>query len=351
MKNLSTTSFISQYFAGSLSGNGFINHLDEYLKEIKTVYIIKGTPGSGKSTLMKKIASAAEDFGFEADRIFCSSDPLSLDGIIIPPLSFAIVDGTSPHVIEPSYPLAKETIINTADHIQVEKVKPHFDDIFFHTDEKKKFFSKTRPLLKSALILERAKLSFAKEYFDFKKCLGFFEDIIKIEKENSSGFSSRRSLVTFGKNGYTSLLDKIPFHKAYGLNENFSTFILDELRNFADRQSLSYVFSPSPLDPSTMCAIYLTDTKQLFANERFLKKEYITFPKELCEKNGGIGLIKEKLTFFSKTQSLVLDECQKYISDAMDHHYMLEKIYSKALNTDSLDCLARSIIVSIFENH
>ena len=68
---------------------------------IRHLTVIKGGPGCGKSTLMKKAAARAEALGFAAERILCSSDPESLDGLVIPALGRAFVDGTAPHVVEP----------------------------------------------------------------------------------------------------------------------------------------------------------------------------------------------------------------------------------------------------------
>ena len=75
-------------------------------------YVIKGGPGTGKSTLMKKIAAEADARGFYCERIHCSSDPGSLDAVILPGLKIAVADGTPPHVIEPRYPGVCERIVD-----------------------------------------------------------------------------------------------------------------------------------------------------------------------------------------------------------------------------------------------
>ena len=82
------------FFLGANSRHGFYSFYSELidLKSDDTVYILKGGPGSGKSSLMKRVAAAAEEKGYEVERIFCSSDPDSLDGIIIPELARAVVD-------------------------------------------------------------------------------------------------------------------------------------------------------------------------------------------------------------------------------------------------------------------
>ena len=44
--------------------------------------------------------------------MLCASDPVSLDGIIIPALKTAVLDGTSPHTTEAKYPCVVETTID-----------------------------------------------------------------------------------------------------------------------------------------------------------------------------------------------------------------------------------------------
>ena len=101
-------------FMGANTPWGFSSLFDELHNPYKDerLYIIKGGAGTGKSSLMKKIAKSAEEAGYETEKVYCSSDPQSLDGLIIPELDFSIADGTAPHVIEPRFPGASENIIN-----------------------------------------------------------------------------------------------------------------------------------------------------------------------------------------------------------------------------------------------
>ena len=102
------------YFLGSSGKNGFFSCFSQLTPKIDGQYtfIIKGGPGTGKSSMMKKIASEIENMDIGCERIFCSSDPSSLDGIIIPSLRVSVADGTSPHTIDPEYPGATGEIVN-----------------------------------------------------------------------------------------------------------------------------------------------------------------------------------------------------------------------------------------------
>lgn len=92
----------SVYFLGVCTPSGFVSHYDTLLTEVKSLAVIKGGPGCGKSTFMRAVARAALARGHEVSYVLCSSDPNSLDAVILPQLSLAFVDGTAPHVLEPS---------------------------------------------------------------------------------------------------------------------------------------------------------------------------------------------------------------------------------------------------------
>lgn len=91
------------YFLGANTPEGFHSHYDTLFSDprIERLYILKGGPGCGKSTLMRTVAAAAEARGCGAEQVLCSSDPDSLDALIVPQAGLAVVDGTAPHVVEP----------------------------------------------------------------------------------------------------------------------------------------------------------------------------------------------------------------------------------------------------------
>ena len=79
------------------------------------MWIIKGGPGTGKSTAMRLVAEEAERRGIYHERCRCSSDPDSLDAVIIPEMRRAVYDGTAPHIMEPRVVGSCERIVNFGD--------------------------------------------------------------------------------------------------------------------------------------------------------------------------------------------------------------------------------------------
>ncbi|WP_243296977.1 PRK06851 family protein [Bacillus litorisediminis] len=103
---------VLHYFAGGNTAKGFYSLYDSNFQHLDRLFILKGGPGTGKSTFMKKIGQIWNLRGFDTEYLHCSSDNDSIDGVIIPKLKVGVVDGTAPHVIEPKAPGAIEDYVN-----------------------------------------------------------------------------------------------------------------------------------------------------------------------------------------------------------------------------------------------
>lgn len=104
-----------RYFAASNGENGFHSFYPEVFDDaLSRVVILKGGPGTGKSSLMRQAARRAASHGYAVEEIRCSSDPDSLDGILgrTAQDSFAMLDGTAPHVTEMTLPGARDALLN-----------------------------------------------------------------------------------------------------------------------------------------------------------------------------------------------------------------------------------------------
>lgn len=94
----------ASYFLGANSRRGFCSLYGDFASAPGDVlHVIKGGPGTGKSGLMRRIAEAAEARGYGTELVLCSGDPDSLDGVYIPALHQAWMDGTAPHIADPAH--------------------------------------------------------------------------------------------------------------------------------------------------------------------------------------------------------------------------------------------------------
>ena len=122
---------IVHYFAGGNTAQGFLSRFDDILPEPsrRRMFYIKGGPGVGKSTLMRRVGEAAQKAGLEVEYFHCSSDPDSLDGVCLPQRGAALMDGTAPHVYDPVVPGARDTLVSLGDFLDEAALRPHAADI------------------------------------------------------------------------------------------------------------------------------------------------------------------------------------------------------------------------------
>ncbi len=130
------------YFAGNNTPLGFFSYYKYILgqREARKIICIKGGPGTGKSTFMKKIALDFAERGEDIDYLHCSADENSLDGILLNNRKVAIVDGTSPHVIDPITPGAVDKIINLGEYWNEEGICLNKEEIIDLNEETSKWY-------------------------------------------------------------------------------------------------------------------------------------------------------------------------------------------------------------------
>jgi molybdopterin-guanine dinucleotide biosynthesis protein len=107
---------VRDLFPGGNTALGFFSYYDQIIGPDATrIFIIKGGPGVGKSSFMKEIAAVLNGQGFDVELHHCSSDMSSLDGVVFPQIGVAMIDGTSPHVVDPKNPGAVDEILHLGD--------------------------------------------------------------------------------------------------------------------------------------------------------------------------------------------------------------------------------------------
>lgn len=113
---------VNGYFAASNSGRGFCNYYPRVFGGAQHIYVIKGGPGTGKSRFMREVSDYSAGRGWECEYYYCSSDPTSLDGILLKKdgVVLAVIDGTPPHAWEPEFPGVREDIVNLGDFWNVD---------------------------------------------------------------------------------------------------------------------------------------------------------------------------------------------------------------------------------------
>ena len=118
-------------FPGAMGPEGFISCFDHLMDDalLRRKLILKGGPGVGKSTFMRRVHAALCANGEPSTLYFCSGDPDSLDGVAVPHAGLLILDGTAPHIVDPEIPGARDSIINLGECLNEPAMRPRLSMI------------------------------------------------------------------------------------------------------------------------------------------------------------------------------------------------------------------------------
>lgn len=101
--SLNKKSKVSHRLIGSLTSGGAHDFIPSITKKMQRRLLIKGLPGTGKSTLMKALGAEAEKRGFDVLYGWCGLDPSGVDLVQFPEMSLCLFDATQPHAYDPEH--------------------------------------------------------------------------------------------------------------------------------------------------------------------------------------------------------------------------------------------------------
>lgn len=322
----------NEFFASSNTGGGFFNKFDEIFSGLKKKYIIKGGPGTGKSRLMRDLASAAERSGHRVEYFYCSSDPDSLDGILIDS-SVGMVDGTPPHISEPDYPGAVGEIINLGDFWNRAVLENRTEEIIKLSDEKAKLFAGAYRYLSSVRQLEgyiSSVIASAVNREKLESCVKRIigksrgrDGIITVRQTESYSMKGFVLLPAFEKASKTSYLVTGKYNTAH----IFFGYLLRE----AERNKLSAVVSYSSSDPGLLSGIYLPETGCAFVTGEGRQSDRIINMERFIN-NDEIRRYRQRIRFAKKCSSAMAKGAEKCFDEIKNVHFRLEEIYSSAMD-------------------
>ena len=352
------------YFLGSSGKNGFFSCFEQLMPKTdgRYIYIIKGGPGTGKSSFMKKIADEMEAKDIECERIYCSSDPDSLDGIIFPSLRVSIADGTSPHMIDPDYPGASGEILNFGDCWDKKMLREREKEIIAATDKNKECHRRCRRFLNSAFSIYSDGEKIYSENLDRKKLIRYAGRIV-----------SRNFGKPCGKVGLESirLLDAVTPKGYYFLNETAETLcnekiifeddfsaaacvLIEEIRSYALACGYSVISSPSINGEKRLRHIIIEELSLGFFTEDKLCPLNLESAKRVSLRRfydtAGLKEHRAKLLFARKASQELLYEAVISLKDAKKNHDELEKLYIDAMDFDKTEKIRLDVSKRIWES-
>lgn len=320
--------------------------------------ILKGGPGTGKSTLMKSIAEKIEKKGLFVERGYCSADPNSLDVVVAPEINFSILDGTAPHTLDPIMPGVNEHVIDLSVAWDKEYLKSHSEEISVLTKDNKEMHKKVADYLKVASQLETQNVLICSSFSDADKieryALRLANRILPDKKGNKKGREMKRFLSAVTPEGIFIQYDSVVAlsEEIITVEDEYSVvspYIAEVIGDCALKKGYDVYKCYCPLFPRFKVEhIIIPELKlTLFTensyhmtidNERKLIHAKRFFDAESYKKN------KEKLIFQKKAKKELIDEAVRKLSLALDIHDRLEEYYIKATDFDVINSIQDKII-------
>ena len=309
------------FFGSANSGRGFKNYYSYIFKGLKKHYIIKGGSGTGKSSLMKTVAAEAENKGMNVERYYCSSDPTSLDGIIITDINLGISDGTSPHTSDPTYPGTQDEVIDLSSFWETNILEESREKIIEITNRKKDLYSDAYCCLGAALALENINQRNILPALNQEKISHTVKSITDRIRYTPGKLSIRltEAITTkgyFSFNPYINIAEKI-----YNIKDKYGIYgyFFNKLAKMLDGCEMTVSYDP--LDTEKINMIYLPQDKVLFCANKDTGTEINTET-----------FLTEQLTLQNtdNIKTVLMSEAYSILKKAGEMHQKLEEIYISA---------------------
>ena len=353
MENKNTYDF----FLGASCGDGFRSLFAQSydVKDAWRAYIIKGGPGTGKSTLMKKLAAQGEKLSMTVERCYCSSDINSLDAVILPEIKTAIMDGTSPHVVEPANPGICEKIIDVTTAWDISKLRENRMDILNLSQQCSACHKAAQASLKAAAVFNDANLLITDKYINEEKIKSCASRLMSVIGKVEKGMQSRRLLSAVSGGGVHFFANTMEnrFSKVIAIEDRHSRcagLLLGELKKRIDFSSYNaYICccSQSPektehiLLPSSSLAFTTANRFHCIENAKMIHaSRFMTTAPDAQERRELIANEKKRM--------MMIDEAGNLIAKAKKIHDELEALYISAVDFDIVDSITQKTISEIF---
>lgn len=344
-----------RFFAGNNTSVGFYSYFDYIVRpeEADRIYILKGGPGVGKSSFMKRLAKFFYEKGADIEYIHCSTDYNSLDGIYLPKYKLAVVDGTSPHTRDPELPGLVEEILDFGKFLNRDLLLENRGEIIKINKEKANLYKRGYHYLEMAGIMLHETSTIYSEIMDtstvYNLNMNLVADLDKIISKykinRSKGRIRKMFADSYTPNGYVSFVDKLCYSKDTWKIISPDYKHVSQLLDHLVAKLLMYGFNVEgyymPLFPEKLQHIYIKELNLMIISGN--SKDYETIEAaSIYEFQNSID--KEKYNSYkleiddnNKLLNSLLEKGMNKFKEAKSKHEVLERIYVKSMDFNKVN--------------
>lgn len=351
-----------EFFLGANTPYGFFSLFNQLYTPGTNwfCHILKGGPGTGKSTLMKNVAEKASKKKIKHEIIRCSSDPESLDAVILTDLNKCIVDGTAPHVIDPTYPGISDEIINLGEFWDSKALRENIRKISAASEKNTAFHKTAAAFLRAAGQISEGSFALALSAADTAKIKVAAEKLAKryIPRLGCvTGGEQRRFLQGITPIGIVSYTDTVKsfFRERIIISDPYGCvgdIFMRIIRRYALEAGYNIITIKNAFLPELitdhilipeLSLAFVTENRyfDIGGDERRIHARRFTEPVQLRN-------IKQKLIIRRKLARELLKSACEALALAKNTHDELEKYYIEAMDFRSMTPLIKKLERDIF---
>ncbi len=349
------------YFASANSAHGFVSYFERCFahSRVARLYMIKGGPGTGKSRFLGDVATEATRLGWHAEYYACSSDPGSLDGVILThPRQgcIALADATPPHVMEPILPGVRDIIVNLGDFWDKERLAKNASRIRTLNSYKQACFDRSYAYLQAAGKMLASRDSLIAPCVDADRVTHLAVKLSRLYPKGRD-FEERLGLSdSIGMRGrvhfdtYERAADRLvvlqPF---YGVE----FMLMEQLYRMACKQGCAIRRAPHVLFPDQTATLYFPDNRLCITASEVAstagKDVQRLDLRRICNPDALRG-VRGEARLAGKLADSAIDAAAESFARAGEYHFELESLYTGAMDFDAKEHFTATFSNTILQN-
>ena len=350
------------WFLGANAPKGFFSKFDQLFfaaSEGKCI-LIKGGPGTGKSTMLKKFAEELGKKNIKTELIFCSADADSLDAVISDDGKFVALDATLPHAFEPKFPGAYEKTLSLYDCWDEDVIFQNRKKIIALFEKNHRLYEEARRYISAAASLLEEASRLAGDSLDSEKVIKTALRICAREigrKKRRIGTEKQRFLSAVTEKGvfFLNKTPKILCDKIYFIDDDsgaVSKIFMAAIKKYALEQGEDIITCRCPIFPSEKIEhVFIPSLRLGFmtVNKRHkieVAPYRIIHSRRFFDQK-SFALNKIKIKFALKSAKKLIEEASLCMKEAKIAHDELESFYISAMDFSKAEEKLKKILDEI----
>lgn len=351
------------FFMGANSRNGFVSLFDTLRQEDlqRRIYTVKSGPGCGKSTCIRRIGDALHPDGTLREDIYCSSDPDSLDGVIIDGTHLAVLDGTAPHVTDPAFPGAEGGYLAFPPFLDLPALQEKYPALLTLSAASRQHYRQAYHLIAASAAVDdtvrEQVLPLAAVSRIHRRAEGIISRELPRRGNHKPGQLRQRFLDGITPKGQLCLYDTAAqmAQRIYDLHDNYGLgqSMLESIRDAALQRGLTVYACLCPKYPDRLrhlilpeldLAFVTSDTRSTFNGSPYRRIRLDTYINTTA-----LRQLRGKLKLLQRLSQSLMDDAVAEIAAAHKLHDEMETLYRPHINFPALETAVAEMIAMLTE--